>query len=252
VKGGDQRPPPDDDTPGVRRVPSLGAVRFARLPGTLAEAKLIEPRLTDWTKSAPRVYTGAGASEAAFKGLRGPRVLVLSTHGFFLPDEERPSPAKPFWDHPRREVRPGEHPLLRSGLALAGANERQAAGKLGLDDGILTALEIVGTDLRGTELVALSACETGLGEVRIGEGVAGLRQAFQFAGAQSVLATLWQIPDRQTAQLMGKFFDHIAAGRGRAAALRLAQLEMIRGRRQREGAAHPFYWAAFTLTGDWR
>jgi CHAT domain-containing protein/tetratricopeptide (TPR) repeat protein len=218
-----------------------GIGRVKRLPGTVAEARQAFEKLKALSGTEPRLFKDAQASETIVKGTRSPNALVLATHGYFLKEEETklkdgPSAARI------------ENPLLRCGLLLAGANKR-ADAKDGQDDGVLTGLEIVGLDLRGTQMVVLSACETGVGDVQTGEGVAGLRQAFQLAGAESVLSTLWQISDSATSKLMGSFYDELAKGTDRAEALSRAQRQFIKERREKSGAAHPFYWASFTLTG---
>ena len=166
-------------------------------------------------KVAPKLFTDKAATERCFKELTRPQILVLSTHGFVLAKEQT-EPWKRLagqvFDH--ITISPADpnlgqqnNPLLKCGLLLAGCNKMTSDNLA--DDGVLTGLEIIGTDLSGTELVVLSACETGLGEVRNGEGVAGLRQTFHLAGANSVVATLWKIPDDDSTQLMNDFFGYV-------------------------------------------
>jgi len=142
-------------------------------------------------------------------------------------------------------VAPGvraENPLLRSGLALAGVNVRGS----GEDNGILTALEASGLNLWGTKLVVLSACDTGVGEVRNGDGVYGLRRSFVLAGADSLVMSLWPISDYTTRQLMIGYYRNLKQGLGRGAALRQVQLDMLK----RNPKLHPFYWANFIHSGE--
>jgi CHAT domain-containing protein len=160
------------EPPGGQRDPARGFVRgrVARLPGTAAEARAIVPKLEVYARTRPALYTDRQALEGVFKAAHNPHVVVLSTHGFFLPEPEA-EPAdealgRGLADAPRLPARAWENPLLRCGLLLAGCNNPpQDEG----DDGVLTDLEVVGTDLRGTRLVVLSACQTGVGDVRNGE-----------------------------------------------------------------------------------
>jgi CHAT domain-containing protein/Tfp pilus assembly protein PilF len=191
------------------------------------------------------VLTRGQATEAALKQAAAPQILHIATHGFFLEDQ----PVKiegTRGDGGLRGLSANvkvENPLLRSGLALAGANPRQPGG----DDGLLTALEAAGLNLWGTRLVVLSACDTGLGEVRTGEGVYGLRRALVLAGAETQVMSLWAVSDRVTRELMTAYYAGLRQGQGRGEALRQVQLKMLR----RPGREHPFYWASFIQSGEW-
>lgn len=216
--------------------------KWTALEGTAEEAQIIKGLLP-----RARVLSERDATEAALKLVAGPRVLHISTHGFFLPDLPTTPPASPL-EEPGSlsEQKPREeNPLLRSGLVLAGANQRNS----GVDeDGILTALEAATLDLRGTKLVVLSACETGVGDVKNGEGVYGLRRALVLAGAASQLMSLWQVDDQATRQLMVDYYENLNAGEGRSEAVQKAQRKML----ARPDRSHPYYWASFIPIGDWR
>jgi CHAT domain-containing protein/tetratricopeptide (TPR) repeat protein len=253
---------------------TLQSVKWSRLPGTREEARRIIPVLSKWAEGQEVVaLLGKDAREGAFKRLvNRPRVLVVSTHGFFVPFAHRSG--REFGDIAPNEGRgiggilTGGHklkvgvetevlqmlannPLLQCGLVFAGANRRDSTNEPRQEDGILTGLEAASLNLAGTELVILSACETGLGEIHVGEGVASLRQSFLIAGSESVIATLWKVPDEETSVLVSNIVEGIAVGKSGGEALRAAQLEMISRRRKDDGAAHPLFWASFTQTGHW-
>ncbi len=242
----------------------LAQLQFGPLPGTAAEGTAIAALLPEVT-----LLTGADATENALKQVQGPQILHIATHGFFLADlsavapggtrglgvvsvgdlssEWVPAGASAITPAMVRNapLSPLENPLLRSGLALAGFNQRAS----GNEDGALTALEAAGLDLYGTQLVVLSACETGLGEVTVGEGVYGLRRAMTIAGAETLVLSLWQVDDRATQAVMTAYYGYLLAGAGRSAALRRVQLDFIR---QGDRYSHPYFWAAFIVSGNWR
>ncbi|MBD2354903.1 tetratricopeptide repeat protein [Tolypothrix sp. FACHB-123] len=211
---------------------------------TLAEGQQIKKILPQTS-----LILGKQATEAAIKQLNAPRILHLATHGFFLPDEEVKPPTNNFNQQlDQAPVLNVENPLLRSGLALAGFNNRQNKQTTDTDDGVFTALEVAGLNLRGTELVVLSACETGLGDVKIGGGVYGLRRALVIAGAQTQLLSLWQVADDGTKDLMVKYYEKLRGGKGRHEALREVQLELLNNPQYQ----HPYFWASFIPSGNWR
>ncbi|HJZ81842.1 MAG TPA: CHAT domain-containing tetratricopeptide repeat protein [Pyrinomonadaceae bacterium] len=218
----------------------LADVYFAPLSGTAQEGLSIQAVFPE-----VNILSGAQATEAALKQANAPRVLHIATHGFFLTDSG--SLTSMSAGEKTRSITTGPsritNPLLRSGLALANANLRNRVG----DDGILTALEATGLNLWGTKLVVLSACDTGIGEVRNGEGVYGLRRAFVIAGAESLVMSLWPVSDYTTRTLMTSYYRNLKQGLGRADALRRVQLELL----QRNPKLHPFYWASFIQSGEW-
>lgn len=217
----------------------LSETYFAPLGGTAQEGRSIQTMFPE-----AGFLNASQATETALKQIVAPRILHIATHGFFLEDVESDSTIKS--PTAKRDGRPNavaENPLLRSGLALAGANRRDGVG----DDGILTALEASSLNLWGTKLVVLSACDTGLGEVKNGEGVYGLRRAFVLAGTESLVMSLWSVRDQVTRELMVDYYKNLKQGMGRGAALRKVQIEMLK----KNNRQHPFYWAAFIQSGEW-
>jgi len=222
-------------TEPVRAAEDCYSGRLDPLPGTRSEAEEVGRILRDSGKMPVYEYYGKDADETIIKNLEAtPRILHLSSHGIFCDDDGQ------FFSNP----------LLKSGIALAGANRHEKNDEKSEsrpDDGILTAFEVSGMDLSGTELVTLSACESGVGEIMAGEGIYGLRRAFQHAGAEAIIMSLWKVPDQETAQLMSAFYSNWLKGMTKPNALRSAALSILNDRRTKYGVAHPYFWGAFIL-----
>lgn len=228
---------------------SLRGGSWNALSGSAYEVETISPILqragihvTQWK--------GTQGSEENFKALSrsasrasSPHLIHISTHGYFYPESE----AQPS-DQGSAEgnlIKTAEHPLIRSGLILAGGNYFWQHGfrpAHAQEDGILTAYEISLMDLSDTELVVLSACETGLGDIQGNEGVFGLQRAFKLAGVQHLIMSLWKVPDAATAELMSLFYkNRMDEKKSLGDALLSAQMAM------RDEGWSPYYWGGFIL-----
>jgi CHAT domain-containing protein/Tfp pilus assembly protein PilF len=248
-----EQPPPEAQK---KQSYAFGDFYFKPLPGTGAEGEALRAILPDAT-----VLTERQANKGALRAAAGPEILHIATHGFFLTDLKAPTidvgdlgtmevmreigllaKKGPGAADPLKE-QPVENPLLRSGLALAGANEYWRDG----NEGILTAMETTGLYLWGTKLVVLSACDTGVGQIKNGDGVYGLRRALVLAGSESQVMSLWPVSDLATRALMVDFYQALRRGEGRSEALRNAQLNLLRDPK----LSHPAYWASFIQSGRW-
>ena len=215
------------------------------LPGTKEEVDAISGLYGSFGKTTGS-YLWEEALEEQVKVLESPKVLHIATHGFFQEDGswlvKKASAPGEMLAAGGRPMRRSRHPLMQSGLLLAGCEDTlngQAADKGELEDGILTAYEAMSLDLDNTDLVVLSACETGRGEILNGEGVYGLQRAFQVAGAKAVIMSLWKVDDEATKDFMITFYrNYLSGGDSRA-----AYLETVR--EMREQHERPFYWGAF-------
>jgi CHAT domain-containing protein len=202
------------------------------------------------------VLSGRSATETAVThALAGHRIVHLASHGFFL--DASCLPAVPgsravgaLARAAAHEPIMAENPLVLAGLALAGANGVPGGDRD--DDGILTAEEVAGLNLLGTEWAVLSACDTGAGQIAAGEGVIGLRRAFQVAGVRTVIMSLWSVDDQAARTWMrnlyeARFDHHLSTSES----VRAASARVLADRRMRAVTTHPFFWAAFVAVGDW-
>jgi CHAT domain-containing protein len=233
---------------GIPQEIERGSETWSYLPGTLTEVEAISS-LAAMQGISVKSYTGKEALEERFKALSGnnsPTILHIATHAFFFPDPEKEIKRDGFMlmNKENQVFRASDNPLNRAGLLFAGANHTWQGDTVpeGVDDGILTAWEATNVTLTNTRLVTLSACETGLGEVRGSEGVFGLQRAFKAAGAEYLLMSLWKVPDTETAEFMAFFYDRLFEGTTITDAFHATQQHM-----KTQYPTEPYKWAAFVL-----
>jgi CHAT domain-containing protein len=223
----------------------LRGLHFPSLPETGAEADAIADILKTGFKQQVFNYQGTKALEELLYASTSPKVLHLATHGYFLQALSQPQRETkgmgPMGNVGEIKALTTENPMLRSGIVLAGVN---SALRQGRDDGVVSAEKVLGLRLKGTELVVLSACKTGVGDVQSGEGVFGLKRAFILSGAHSLVMSLWSVPSAETVELMTEFYTLLAQGTTKTEALRQAKLKVMKNN------PNPYYWGAFVLTGS--
>jgi len=213
----------------------LNKIKVLPLPATKKEIERISSIWKQKTKEPALVFLGKSATEENFKKYaQGKKVIHLATHGYYLESQ---------YEY--------ENPLLLSGLLLAGANlHKEGIDTLKVEDGILTAEEVTAMELEGARWVILSACESGLGEVKSGEGVYGLRRAFQMAGAKTIISALWSVSDKSTAEMMSYLYDY--KERNLPLALQALSQDKLKNLRRRNQPDHPYLWGPFIAVGGWR
>ena len=249
--------PPDENTVTLAQLETanvrsacqeLNNVRLSRLPESREEIETVADTWMKYYREPIEIRMGIEASEDFFKSeAPGSRVIHLATHGYYLQgmcfSNDRNN------DYFRESNYIVENPMLLSGLFLAGANVRpEISDRAGMEDGILTACEVSALDLSGTELVALSACETGLGELMAGEGVFGLRRAFQMAGARTIISTLWMIPDQLAKEIFSQLYERHDNSPARK--MRQIQLDKISNLRKQGKNDHPYNWDGVVVFDD--
>ncbi len=207
-----------------KRSSELSSKKWNDLPGSEKEGKEIAKLIN------AKLLIRERATALAIQKENAPYILHVASHAFFLPEKNK-----------------RENPLYNSGIVLAGANYPENNLK---DDGILTAAEVSNLDLQGTEMVVVSGCDSSKGEIYFGEGVYGLKRAIAVAGARSSLLSLWEVDDKATVFFMKSFYEKLINGTSRSDALALTQKEFRN--HSNKDYRHPYYWATFQLSGDWR
>ena len=221
--------------------PDYGKGEIVPLPGTKTEIESVS-KILKGSGYQVSLFAQKNASESNLKAVKGPVLMHIATHGYFLEDVDNSGSAFGI-----SIENANDNPLLRSGIMLADAGTTVSGKRMpdlkSNDNGILTAYEAMNLDLEGTNLIVLSACETGLGEVKAGEGVYGLQRAFLVAGADALIMSLWKVDDAATQQLMTNFYTNWIKTGDKQKAFKQAQLQLMTKYKD------PYYWGAFVMTG---